>query len=77
MVSQFELEGYTESENLWQKIMDIRNGRAGQASLKSIQNLKQSERVIRSEDFVYTPFEITSKLFITDYPSVLKATKKD
>ena len=48
--------------------MDIRSGINGQA-LKQRYNIKATERVLRTNCCLYTPFEHTKKLFLSDYQS--------
>ena len=67
-MSNFELPGYLDSENLWQKIMDID---IGLGKPKTKQNMKVNERIIRADEMIYvTPFDkIFESVFLTDYIS--------
>ena len=54
--SIFEVPGYSNHENIWQKIMDIRtDNKIGKRS--SRMNTKVNERIVRCKNCFYSPFE--------------------
>ena len=59
--SIFPKDDYLDSENLWQKIMDIRNGQRDRF------NLKTSHRIVRAASGYYAAIDHVNQLFITDY----------
>jgi hypothetical protein len=65
----FDLEGYSPTENIWQKIMDIKHAHKSNNSNKNRMNMKRTERLVRAKNCFYAPFEQTDQVFITNYHS--------
>ena len=62
-VSSFPLEGYSDNENLWLKIMSLE---VGQAKQKTIQNMKVNKRIIRAKEMIYIS-QFEPEIILTDY----------
>jgi len=63
--STFELPGYQDDDNLWQKIMDID---VGSGKPKTKQNIKVNSRTLRSKNCLYvSPFD--NQIFLADCES--------
>ena len=62
------MDGYSDSENLWQKIMDIKlsHQKSGMMN-KNRMNMKLNDRVVRCKNCFFAPFEQTDQVFITNY----------
>lgn len=55
--SEFPVLGYSNDENIWQKIMEIRSDKS--KNRPSRQNIKVNERIVRCKNCFYAPFEQT------------------
>ena len=63
--SIFELPGYQDDDNLWQKIMDID---VSSGKPKTKQNIKVNSRTLRSKNCLYvSPFD--NQIFLADCES--------
>ena len=68
--SVFPVTGYSNDENLWQKIMDIKlSHQKSGITNKNRMNIKVNDRNVRCKNCFFAPFEQTDQVFITNYQS--------